>query len=645
MCGIAGILRIYTSAPVDAEALARMTGALVHRGPDDEGLFVSPTGDCGLGARRLSIIDLAGGHQPLNNAHCPRQGPGNRACWVVQNGEIYNYKPLRAELEARGHVFRTQSDTEAIVHAYEEWGEGCAERLWGMFALAVWDEDKRRLLLARDRFGKKPLFYAQAGGHLLFASEIKALLRHPALHPTLDARSLEDMFTAGFVPGPATIWQEIRKLPPANALVAEAGNGLLRTWRYWDAPYPPAGEEKHVDPQEAVAEVRALLMDAVRLRLQSDVPVGALLSGGLDSTGLVALMQELSGGQAHTFSIGFADASHDESAYARLGAAHLGTEHHVLQFDRAAFDYLPQVVAALDQPQCFATAVPIWLLYKACREAGFKVILTGEGSDELFAGYPWFRGNRQADPLMRLPQALRRPLFHPAWPWPISASARRVLRSDATTPVQRYEAWLTVSTAGQRAELFDTDFQAQLATSERPSLRELWQAEYEQDVAPLAPLHRDLTLERHLRLPDFINHEVDAMSMAQSVEARVPYLDHRLWELVAGWPPAMKLDPKKPEKWLLRQVYQPYLPEPILQRRKQGLATPHAAWWRQPAVPDWAEAALAPDALAGSGLFSSQTVSRWRALHRDGKGDWSALLTGALNTQLWLQGVQANTTF
>lgn len=644
MCGIAGILCIQTNAPVDAEALARMTGALVHRGPDDEGLFVSPAGDCGLGARRLSIIDLAGGHQPLSNADCPRRGSKNGACWVVQNGEIYNYRPLRADLEARGHIFRTQSDTEAIVHAYEEWGEGCIERLWGMFALAVWDEDRRRLLLARDRFGKKPLFYAQTGGQLLFASEIKALLRHPMLRPTLDARSLEDMFTVGFVPGPATIWREIHKLLPAHALLASAAGGGISTRCYWDAPYPPAGEEKEVDPQEVAAEVRELLTDAVRLRLQSDVPVGALLSGGLDSTGLVALMQELSGGKAHTFSIGFADASHDESAYARLGAAHLGTEHHVLQFDRAAFDYLPQVVAALDQPQCFATAVPIWLLYKACREAGFKVILTGEGSDELFAGYPWFRGNRQADPLMHLPQALRTRLFDPAVPWPfqVSASARRVLRSNAATPVQRYEAWLDVTTAGQRVQLFSADFQAQLASSERPSLPQLWQTQYEQDVAPLAPLHRDLTLERHLRLPDFINHEVDAMSMAQSVEARVPYLDHRLWELAAGWPPAMKLDPRKPEKWLLRQVYQPFLPEPILQRRKQGLATPHAAWWRQPAMPDWAEAALAPDALADSGLFSTQTVAHWRARHRDDKGDWSALLTGVLNTQLWLQAVQAS---
>jgi asparagine synthase (glutamine-hydrolysing) len=641
MCGIAGIVRTRTGAPVDVEALARMTGALVHRGPDDEGLFVSPAGDCGLGARRLSIIDLAGGHQPLTSSSCPRHGSASGACWVMQNGEIYNYKPLRAELEARGHVFHTHSDTEAIAHAYEEWGEACVERLWGMFALAVWDHGRRRLLLARDRLGKKPLFFAQVDGHLLFASEIKALLRHPDLHPTLDARSLEDVFTAGFVPGPATIWQEIRRLPPAHAMLASTA-GELRTWRYWDAPYPPAGEEQAVDPREAVVAVRELLADAVRLRLQSDVPVGALLSGGLDSTGLVALMQQLSGGRAHTFSIGFSDASHDESAYARLAAAHLGTEHHVLPFDRTDFDHLPQVVASLDQPQCFATAVPIWLLYKACRAAGFKVILTGEGSDELFAGYPWFRGNRQADPLMRLPRAVRAPLVDPALPLPfeMSASARRVLRSDAATPVARYAGWLEVSTPSQRGELFTADFQARLAASDRPALRPRWQAQFEQAIDPLAPLHRDLTLERHLRLPDFINHEVDLMSMAHSVEARVPYLDHRLWELVAQWPPALKLDLRKPEKWLLRQVSRPDLPEPILRRRKQGLATPHAAWWRQPAMPDWAEAALAPDALAASNLFSAPAVARWRSQHRAGQGDWSALLTGVLNTQLWLTAVQ-----
>ena len=640
MCGIAGVLRLSTDALVDAAVLAGMTGALTHRGPDDEGLFVSPAAACGLGARRLSIIDLAGGHQPL----CNETG----AIWAAQNGEIYNYKPLRAELERHGHIFRSESDTEVIAHAYEQWGEGCVSRLWGMFALAVWDEPRQRLLLARDRLGKKPLFLAQVGGWLLFASEIKALLRHPALsQPTLDARSLEEMFTVGYIPGPATIWREISKLPPAHCLVAGAAGGVTTLSRYWDAPYPPAGRESQVGAAEAAAQVHELLLDAVRLRLQADVPVGALLSGGLDSSGLVALMQELTGGCAHTFSISFDRASHDESQHARLASSYLGSEHHELRFGWEAFDRLPAVMASLDQPQCFATAVPISMLYEACRAAGFKVILTGEGSDELFAGYGWFRGNQQAETPLRLPASLRAGLFSPRLPWPMSPAARVVLQDADRSPVNRYLAWQQVSTVAQRNLLFTPPFQVELTRADREPLAARWQAEYGAAVAPLASLHRDMTLERHIRLPDFINHEVDAMSMAHSVEARVPFLDHRLWELLAHWPPRMKLDPRKPEKWLLRDVFaapgpngRPYLPSAIRQRPKQGLATPHADWWRQPRMPEFVEEALSDSVLHDAALFDPAAIRHWRAEHRNG-ANHSALLTGALNTQLWLATVSS----
>ena len=639
MCGISGALRLSTDAPVEEAVLARMTGALTHRGPDDEGLFVSPAAACGLGARRLSIIDLAGGHQPL----CNETGD----IWVVQNGEIYNYKPLRAELERHGHIFRTASDTEVIVHAYEQWGQGCVARLWGMFALAVWDEPRQRLLLARDRLGQKPLFLAQADGWLLFASEMKALLRHPALNqPTLDARSLEEMFTVGYVPGPATIWREISKLPPAHLVIAGAVAGVTRLSRYWDASYLPAGSENQIGADEAAAQVRDLLRDAVRLRLQADVPVGALLSGGLDSSGLVALMQELTGGRAHTFSISFDRASHDESQHAVLASSYLGTKHHELRFGWNAFDRLPAVLASLDQPQCFATAVPISMLYEACRAAGFKVILTGEGSDELFAGYGWFRGNQQAETPLQLPASLRAMLFSPRLPWPMSPAARRVLQDAGRSPVRRYLTWLQVSTTHQRNLLFTSGFQAELAHAVREPLAERWQAEYEAAVAPLAPLHRDMTLERHIRLPDFINHEVDAMSMTHSVEARVPFLDHRLWELLANWPPRLKLDLRKPEKWLLRDVFavagptgRPYLPPAIRRRPKQGLATPHADWWRQPRMPDFVEDALSDAALHATALFNPAVIRRWRTEHRKG-ANHSALLTGALNTQIWLASVR-----
>lgn len=636
MCGIAGALRLSTDAPVDAAALAGMAGALIHRGPDDEGVFVSPTGACGLGVRRLAIIDLAGGRQPLSNE--------TGDVWVVQNGEIYNYKPLRAELEGRGHTFRTNSDTEALVHAYEQWGDSCVERLWGMFALAIWDERRQRLLLARDRFGEKPLFLARAAGCLLFASEIKALLRHPALcQPRLDERSLEDMFTVGYVPGPATIWRDIDKLPPAHCLTCAAGDDAASVRRYWDAPFAAAGCEQPVDRRQAVEEVLALLKDAVRLRLQSDVPVGALLSGGLDSSGLTALMQEQAGGQVHTFSIGFDRASHDESAFARQASSYLGTQHHELRFGWEAFDRLPQTVAALDQPQCFATATPIGMLYQACRSAGFKVILTGEGSDELLGGYGWMRGDQQAAPLLHLPLGLRRALISPRLPLPASPAARRVLRSADRSAVSRYLAWQQICHGWQPRELFSPALRDALAGCPRPPLAARWQSSYAADTGPLSPLHGVLTLEQAIRLPDFINHEVDAMSMAHSVEARVPFLDHRLWELLARWPARLKLDPRKPEKWLLREAFgspgpggRPYLPPAIRQRRKQGLATPHADWWRMPRMPEWVEEALSAGRLRRDGLFDPAAVATRWAQHRAGQANHSALLTGVLNTQLWL---------
>ncbi|MFQ5408207.1 MAG: asparagine synthase (glutamine-hydrolyzing) [Anaerolineales bacterium] len=602
MCGIIGLL----TPDARRADLAHSLDLLTHRGPDDAGVYTDD--GIALGARRLSIIDLADGHQPLANE--------DETVWIAHNGEVVNAPALRRELEAAGHRFRTQTDTEAIVHAYEEWGCGAGNRLRGMFAFALWDAPRRRLLLARDRFGIKPLYYARHGDRLAFASEISPLF---ALLPDLPRRAnldaLGQLFQYGFIPSPLTAFAGVHKLPAAHMLAVEGRREKQEC--YWSLQFPPAGEHRRITPEVAAEEFRAQLaetMDAWRL---SDVPVGSLLSGGIDSATLAAELTRLTGRSIHTFSIGFEAASHDESDAARRTAQCLDSVHHETKFAATAFDLLPNVVARLEEPQCSATSVPIYLLYELCRAEGFKVIMTGEGADELLAGYHWFDGDRRVRPLLRLPRPLRALLARA--PGRVSPAGRRVLAHGARDAAQRYALWQQVADAAHTRALL-------AFTPAHTILNGAADARH--------PLDQFLALDAQTRMVDFINFEVDRMSMANSVEARPPFLDHVLWEFCAQLPPDLKLNASG-NKLLLRRAMRGQLPDRLLQQPKRGLATPHADWWRAARLPDWAEACIAPAALTGAGYFDPKALRQLRGQHRSGRGDHARLLMGVLTTQLW----------
>ncbi len=610
MCGIVG----YLTPEVERARLEAANGLLRHRGPDDAGYFVGE--GVGLAARRLSIVDLAGGHQPLSNE--------DGSIWIAYNGEVMNAPELRVELQAAGHQFRSRTDTEVIVHGYEEWGTAVLPKLRGMFAFALWDGRSRQLLLARDRFGIKPLYYAQAGSQFAFASEIRPLF---ALLPQLARRAhppaLAAMFRWGFIPTPQTAFAGVFQLPAAHMLVAREGEVAIRP--YWQLQFPADGDYLNVTLNEAVDGFVARLRDAVSAWRMSDVPVGSLLSGGIDSSTLAALLTETSG-PIHTFHIRFEAAGHDESAYAQQVAQAIGSQHHTLDFTQTDFNLLPRVVRHLEAPQCSATSIPIYKLYRAAHEAGFKVILTGEGADELLGGYHWFDGDRRIRPYLHLPRFLRRRLA--GLPRNVSVNGRRVLAHGTKDAAQRFALWQQVASPALLDQLLEID---DWRITQLPN--------YPITQLPITnyhPLHQLLFLETQTRMADFINFEVDRMSMASSVEARPPFLDDRLWDYVTQLPPEMKLNGRM-NKVLLRLGMKDVLPTAVTTRPKQGLASPHAQWWRQEKLPAWAEKCLTPGALAETGYFNLKTVARLREEHGNGRADHSRVLMGILTTQLWHQ--------
>jgi asparagine synthase (glutamine-hydrolysing) len=636
MCGISGIC-VLNGTPVQPKEISSQIETIVHRGPDEGAVYVSPHGQCGLGIRRLSIIDVAGGRQPLSNE--------SDAVHLVYNGETYNYRSLRRELEQLGHRPKTHNDAEVVLHGYEAWGPaGVLPRLRGMAAFALWDDQQQQLFLARDRFGIKPLYYAEHQGRLYFASEIKAILSHPDFPRRVNVAALDTMLTLGFVPGPATMFEGIYRLPPAHFLIAR--NGAIQINRYWQIDYQANG---HVSENEAAEQLLTLLEEAVRLRLMSEAPLGALLSGGLDSGTLVALIQAgldcpdgagdtpstvlKAGHQLKTVSIGFEHPAYDEAPLARSLAQFIGTEHHSITFTARDFDDYPIVMRHLEEPQCAATAVPIYRLYQACRQAGLTVVLTGEGADELLGGYHWHKGDALLRPLLRLPGLLRRMLA--SAPGPMSTAARRVLVRGARDIPGRYRDWLEVGSQDDRPRVLSSEVRGHLSQNGSDPLLADW-AEKLLGLQTTAPLHHMLWLETQTRMVDFINFEVDKMSMAHSIEARVPFLDHKLWEYCAGLPAHYKLKGRT-AKYLLRLAAKDILPAATRQRRKKGLASPHADWLRSTTLPDWAEAALSPAAIKAAGLFSPTVVQDLHRAHQAGQPSLGPLLMGILSTQVWYE--------
>jgi asparagine synthase (glutamine-hydrolysing) len=620
MCGIAG----YTQrggVGLDETLIRRMAGALTARGPDADGFLLD--GPVALGHRRLKIIDLEGGAQPLANE--------DGSVWTVFNGEIYNFAALRAELAARGHRFTTRSDTEAIVHAYEEWGEACFRRFNGMFALAIWDRRRERLVLARDRIGKKPLYYAAVAGELVFGSELKALEQHPSIDTGVDLQALTRYLAFEFVPAPYSIYRGARKLPASHYLVWERGAAAVRS--YWDLEF---AENRYPSLEAAAEELRARLREAVRLRLVSDVPLGVLLSGGVDSSSVAALAAAAQPG-LKTFSIGFAEPSFDESDYARRVAAHVGSEHHEERFSAATMrDLIPEVFGYLDEPLADGSVLPTYLLSRHARR-WVTVALGGDGGDELFLGYPTFSAALLAEKYLRLPGWVRSAVAAGVARLPVSERnlsldfrARLFLKGLEYPPPVRNQVWLGAFSREEQPAL--------LTGAARAALRE--EDPYTELVSDVGGCRARDPVDRlsyqYLRyyLAEDILTKVDRASMANSLEVRAPLLDPAVVDLATHVPAAWKLGDGG--KRILKRAVAPLLPSAILRRPKKGFGIPLTAWLRRDLRP-LCDDLLGRSALEADGFFEPEVVARLLAEHRSGARDHRKPLWALLAFQLWRQ--------
>ncbi|SFR83365.1 XrtA/PEP-CTERM system amidotransferase [Sphingomonas jatrophae] len=614
MCGIAGIFHREGLKPVDPARVAAMTDAIAHRGPDGAGVWTGP--GVGLGHRRLSIIDLATGDQPMLS-------PDGRIC-VVFNGEIYNFRAVRAELEAHGHVFRTASDTEVILHGWRQWGPDCLDRFDGMFAFALHDADLG-LFLARDRLGVKPLHYAELGdGTLLFASELKGILAHPRFRSTPDPRAIEDYLAFGYVPDDACFVAGVRKLPAGHRLLVRRDLPLPEPQRWWDVSFADRATGSAAALEEELAD---LLRQAVRSRMVADVPLGAFLSGGVDSSGVVALMAEASGQAVETCSIGFAEAGHDESRYAEQIARRFATAHRSRTVEAMDIGLVDTLAHHFDEPFADASALATYRVAELARER-VTVALSGDGADEAFAGYrrhAFFAAEERVRGL--LPSGFRRNVVAPlAARWPKLDWAPRPLRFKSTLEGIGAEAGAAYAQAVGvtppriRQRLYSNGFRHAIAGHRA---EERWERLYAAAPARDA-LDRAQYCDLKLWLPGDILTKVDRTSMAVSLEAREPLLDHRLIQFAATLPAGLRL--KRGEgKYLLKRTLSRWLPDDILYRRKMGFVTPVSAWFRGP-LADTAAALGRSEILAGTGWFDMPAIARIAAEHRAGRSEQGRLL-------------------
>jgi asparagine synthase (glutamine-hydrolysing) len=628
MCGICGV----AGGESDSRELVRsMCAALVHRGPDDEG-SVHLDGVT-LGMRRLSIIDLEGGHQPIHNE--------DSKVWVVQNGEIYNHFELREQLIAGGHSFYTQSDTEVLVHGYEQWGEGLVERLNGMFAFAVLDTRRRLMMLARDRMGIKPLHYAIDGRRLVFASELKALLCDPALRRGIDPAALDQYLALEFVPSPGCIVRGISKLPPAHTLTWSMAEGTHRLRRYW-APDFAEGEGVAVGRRsldERCEELLAVLRESVRKELISDVPLGVFLSGGIDSSAVVAMMSQL-GSDVKSFSVGFAERSFDEAPYARQVARHLGTEHRELTLEPdMLLGLIPKLPALLDEPLGDASIIPTYLLSEFTRRH-VKVALGGDGGDELFAGYPTMLAHRLAGYYLRAPRLLREGLVEPVVRrLPVSRDnlsfdfrAKRFVGGAAYPVAERHQRWMGSFAAEERTALLSAAVRDELASN-----RAVDPAAVALDGAGLRdPLNQVLLMDMRLYLENDILVKLDRASMMASLEGRVPLLNNDLVEFATRLPLDLKLRGMQ-SKFLLKRALRGLLPDSILKRRKKGFGIPVAHWFRGP-LKEQMLSVLSPERIAREGFFDPAAVGMVVRDHLEGRRDNRKQLWTLFAFELWHEG-------
>ena len=598
------------------DLIARMLGAVEHRGPDDEGHYIAP--GVVMGMRRLAIIDLATGRQPISNE--------DGSIWVVFNGEIYNYRELRGLLLARGHKLRTQTDTETIAHLYEDEGERCVERLRGMFAFAIWDQRERRLFLARDRVGKKPLHYALAGRTLVFGSEIKSLLQHPGVKREINLRAISDFLSFGYVPDPETAFAGVRKLPPGHTLTFK--DGLINTRRYWDFDYPrdPGRSGPERREEDYIERLRELIAESVRLRLESDVPLGAFLSGGIDSSLVVAMMaREM---KVKTFSIGFSDAGFDELRYARIAARHFGADHHEFVVTPDVCRLVEEIVWHHDEPFADVSSVPTYVVSKMAREH-VTVALSGDGGDEVFGGYERYVVDQRRRRYERIPALLRRALLRASRTLPQGAYGKRFLRNIALEPAARYVDSVTYFDRDSQLNLFSEDARRALAGYD-PAER------FERTFA--APASRSgldhlLYLDSKTYLPGDILVKVDRMSMANSLETRAPLLDHRLIEFAQTIPASLKIRGQE-TKYILKRAAQGLIPDEIISRPKQGFDVPIRRWFNHE-LREMLDDTLKDRLARERGEFNHRAVLAILDEHRRGVRDHSRQLWSLFVLELW----------
>jgi asparagine synthase (glutamine-hydrolysing) len=636
MCGIVGIWDSRGTRPVERAQLVRMNESQHHRGPDETGTHVAP--GIGLGHKRLSIIDLATGQQPLFNE--------DHSVVIVFNGEIYNYQELIPELQALGHQFRTRSDTEVIVHAWEAWGEACVDRLRGMFAFAIWDEKKQTLFLARDRLGVKPLFYAMLpDGMFVFGSELKSLLAHGGLRRDIDPRAVEDFFALSYVPEPRTIFSSALKLAPAHTLTLRRGQAMSEPRRYWDVSFAPGAP---ISADDAQAELIERLKESVRLRMISEVPLGAFLSGGVDSSAVVAMMAGQSAGPVNTCSISFDDPRFDETQFAQQVADRYQTRHFVDRVATDDFDLIDTLAALYDEPYADSSAIPTYRVCQLARQH-VTVALSGDGGDESFGGYRRYLLHLGEERLRSaLPLSVRQPLFGTLGRlYPKADRAPRFLRAKSTfqslarDSVEAYFHSVSIFRDDMRQQLYSSEFKRQLGGYRA--------AEVFHEHARRAQTDDPLSLIQYLDMQTYlvgdINTKVDRASMAHALEVREPLMDHKLVEWVASLGSNLKVKGTE-GKWLLKKAMEPHLPHSIMYRPKMGFAVPLIRWFRGP-LRERVRQAVLDGELGRTGFFDRRYLEHLIDAHATGRRDYSGPLWSLLMFEAFLRhagaGVSART--
>jgi asparagine synthase (glutamine-hydrolysing) len=628
MCGIYGILNFDRPEQPSDSILSAMGGVIKHRGPDDFGQYRGR--GVGLGMRRLSIIDVSGGHQPLCNE--------DESIWIVLNGEIYNFQSLRDEMEAKGHTFRTRSDTEVIVHLYEQEGLEFFKRLRGMFGLAIWDAKRERLVLGRDRIGEKPLFIRRESGRLLFASEVKSILQVEGVPRRLNHAALEEYLALGYVPAPLCLLEGIEKLPAGHYLVAEKGRTEIR--EYWDVPF--GQPEKHSE-EEWIERIRAKIQETVRMQLVSDVPLGAFLSGGLDSSTIVAVMAGLTGRPVKTYSIGYQGehSYYNELPYASVVAKAFGTDHHEIVVQPVVSELLPKLVWHLDEPIADSACLTTYLVSKLARES-VTVILSGVGGDELFGGYRRYLGNSLMRYYSFLPGPVRKKWLpalldripqdrHSTWK-DYARYAAAFVKSAELDPASRYMGYVTLFAPQVQHELLQ---QGKAADSGVSNLAAAALQESFARCTDPDSLNRILYADLKTSLPDDLLAMTDRMSMAASIECRAPLVDYELVELMARMPSALKVRGFT-MKYLMKKAVAPWLPREILERKKRGFGAPIGAWLRKDLQPMVSEL-LSEEQIRRRGLFHWPAIQRLISDHAAERADHTDHLLALVMLELWCQ--------